>query len=121
MSNERSWGRLASGEAAPDRGLLKEFSFFASKRKGSTSDSASSGQLISLLRAFEASCHGWFWSVDQDGRLTYISDSVASALGTDPASLPGRCFSDVFAWQMVTPPVGEPSPLSWPSTPRSRR
>jgi diguanylate cyclase (GGDEF)-like protein/PAS domain S-box-containing protein len=81
----------------PDRGLLKDFPFFAGKRKGSASEGKDAHQALLLLQAFEASGHGWFWSVDQDGCLTYISESLAQALGDTSALLLGKPFSNFLA------------------------
>ena len=36
---------------------------------------------VALLRDYEQSGIGWFWSSDHEGRLTYISDCVAKSLG----------------------------------------
>jgi diguanylate cyclase (GGDEF)-like protein/PAS domain S-box-containing protein len=72
------------GPAAPDRGT-------------SASEAGNAHQLLLLLRTFEASSQGWFWSIDGDGCLTYISENVACSLSDEPALLLGRSFSDVFA------------------------
>jgi diguanylate cyclase (GGDEF)-like protein/PAS domain S-box-containing protein len=51
---------------------------------------------LALLRSFENSCQGWFWATDSVGRLTYLSESLASTLGTDPARILGSAFIDHF-------------------------
>ena len=43
-----------------------------------------------LIREFESSEKGWFWETGRDGNLSYISDSVALALGREPADLLDR-------------------------------
>jgi diguanylate cyclase (GGDEF)-like protein/PAS domain S-box-containing protein len=48
------------------------------------------------MQTFEQSAQGWFWSTDADGRLIYISNSVAQLLGTTGDTLVGARFSDVF-------------------------
>jgi diguanylate cyclase (GGDEF)-like protein/PAS domain S-box-containing protein len=48
-----------------------------------------------LIEEFESSEKGWFWETTRDGTLSYISDSVARALGRDPADLLGRPFTDL--------------------------
>ena len=50
-----------------------------------------------LLRDFEQSGQGWFWSTDVSGAITYISDSVANALGRQRAELLGQPFHTQFA------------------------
>lgn len=53
-------------------------------------------QLAELARVFERSKVGWFWSVDQDLRLTYISPEVAHRLGRSPKDLLGQPFQTLF-------------------------
>src|SRR5437667_11077183 len=48
-----------------------------------------------LIAEFENSEKGWFWETTREGMLSYISDSVARALGREPADLLGRPFTDV--------------------------
>ena len=48
-----------------------------------------------LIQEFESSEKGWFWETGRDGNLSYISESVARALGREPEDLIGRPFSDL--------------------------
>ena len=50
-----------------------------------------------LLQEFESSGKGWFWETSRDGDLTYISDSVATALGREAADLIERPFTDLIS------------------------
>ena len=50
-----------------------------------------------LIKEFESSEKGWFWETSRDGALTYISDSVASALGLEAADLLERPFTDLIS------------------------
>jgi diguanylate cyclase (GGDEF)-like protein/PAS domain S-box-containing protein len=50
-----------------------------------------------LIEEFENSEKGWFWETSRDGALTYISDSVARALGLDSADLIDRPFADLVS------------------------
>ena len=50
-----------------------------------------------LLQEFESSGKGWFWETGRDGDLTYISDSVAAALGREAGDLLGRPFTDLIS------------------------
>ena len=50
-----------------------------------------------MLQEFESSEKGWFWETDRDGTLTYISDSVARALGREPDDVIGRAFTDLIS------------------------
>src|SRR5438270_982299 len=50
-----------------------------------------------LIQEFESSEKGWFWETGRDGSLTYISESVASALGRETADLLERPFTDLIS------------------------
>ena len=50
-----------------------------------------------LLAEFESSGKGWFWETTRDGTLSYISDSVARAVGREPADLLARPFTDLIS------------------------
>jgi diguanylate cyclase (GGDEF)-like protein len=50
-----------------------------------------------LIKEFESSEKGWFWETNRDGDLSYISDSVAAALGREPADLVARPFTDLIS------------------------
>ena len=50
-----------------------------------------------LIEEFESSEKGWFWETTRDGALSYISDSVARALGRDSADLVDRPFTDLIS------------------------
>ncbi len=49
-----------------------------------------------LLRNFEESGRGWFWSTDADGRLTYISEVVCTLFGVEQSALIGTAIVDLF-------------------------
>ena len=53
-------------------------------------------QALLLLRDYEQSGQGWFWSTDGSGAITYISESVAVALGCPRAELLGKPFYSLF-------------------------
>lgn len=61
------------------------------------SSSASSKQALLLLQNFEESGRGWFWSTDDEGRITYLSESVCELLGRSSADLIGSPFTDLFS------------------------
>jgi diguanylate cyclase (GGDEF)-like protein/PAS domain S-box-containing protein len=50
-----------------------------------------------LIEEFENSEKGWFWETTRDGTLSYISESVARALGREAADLLGRPFADLVS------------------------
>ncbi len=55
------------------------------------------GRAEALLQEFESSEKGWFWETERDGALSYISDSVARALGREQDDLVGRPFTDLIS------------------------
>ncbi|MGA9581214.1 MAG: EAL domain-containing protein [Allosphingosinicella sp.] len=58
--------------------------------------SADPAEALLLMHSFELSGQGWFWATDPEGRLTYISDSIAKALGGACRSPVGSRFADLF-------------------------
>ncbi|HYX45892.1 MAG TPA: EAL domain-containing protein [Sphingomicrobium sp.] len=56
-----------------------------------------SGRAEALLQEFESSEKGWFWETERDGALSYISDSVARAIGREQDDLVGRPFTDLIS------------------------
>ncbi len=49
-----------------------------------------------LLRDYEQSGLGWFWSTDSEGRIEYISESIAKKLGKNLNELAGQPFHSLF-------------------------
>lgn len=53
-------------------------------------------QVILLLRDYETSGLGWFWSSDAEGKITYISNCVAEQLGCDRNAILGQSVQSLF-------------------------
>lgn len=53
-------------------------------------------QAILLLRDYESSGLGWFWSTDHEGKITYISDCIAERMGCPRTELLGRAVQSLF-------------------------
>ena len=53
-------------------------------------------QALLLLRDYEASGLGWFWSSDADGKITYVSNCIAERMGRDRAELLGQPIQSLF-------------------------
>lgn len=49
-----------------------------------------------LLREYEQTGQGWFWETDRQGRITYISETVAELMGTSASLLEGEPFTSLF-------------------------
>jgi diguanylate cyclase (GGDEF)-like protein/PAS domain S-box-containing protein len=50
-----------------------------------------------LIAEFESSGKGWFWETTRDGTLSYISESVAQAVGRNAEDLIDRPFTDLIS------------------------
>ncbi|MFN4114364.1 MAG: EAL domain-containing protein [Sphingomonadaceae bacterium] len=50
----------------------------------------------SILADYEETGQGWFWETDRRGQLTYLSASVAKALGKTRKALLGRPLTNLF-------------------------
>ena len=60
-------------------------------------DEAPSPAMASLiLRSYETSCIGWFWSTDANGCLTYLTRRIAPLLISDPDDIRGTPLVDLF-------------------------
>lgn len=90
------WRRPPSDVADVGQGFPKPSSLLSIERGKAASDVSVAHQAL-LLRSFEATKQGWFWSVDHHGCLTYISEDVAGLLGDAPAAFAGRPLSDLFS------------------------
>jgi diguanylate cyclase (GGDEF)-like protein/PAS domain S-box-containing protein len=92
-----SWGAGEPGTIDSNLGLLGKL---AQRSVGGTLPSAllktSSSDALLLLRNFEESGRGWFWSTDADGRLTYLSESICDKLGQSFEKVLGRHFIELF-------------------------
>jgi diguanylate cyclase (GGDEF)-like protein/PAS domain S-box-containing protein len=53
-------------------------------------------QAVLLLQDYEASGLGWFWASNGEGQLTYVSQTVADAMGCTRADLVGRPLQSLF-------------------------
>ncbi len=52
---------------------------------------------VEILREYEQAGEGWFWETDRSGRLTYVSEPTAKALGASADELFKRPFSELFS------------------------
>lgn len=52
-------------------------------------------EALQLVRQYEESGQGWFWSTNSDGRIVYLSRAVIPLLGED-AAVPGTAFAELF-------------------------
>jgi hypothetical protein len=92
---------LASAAGERPKGLLGRFGTRAPApepvpERAKNTAAIDDREAITLLRNYEDTGQGWFWSSDADGAIRYLSDSVADRLGM-PAAPQGEPFSGLFA------------------------
>ena len=88
-------GKLSSrkdGSVSTDAGP----SSFKPARAKAALPKTSSREAMLLLKNFEESGRGWFWSTDIEGRITYLSESICDKLGKGFDELAGQQFVDLF-------------------------
>ncbi len=86
-------------EHSAEEGQRGFFGLIGTRRRKPGTDAAAELQTreaLLLLRNYEESGRGWFWSTDTEGRITYITDAVAQMMGRSAASLIGTPFVELF-------------------------
>lgn len=78
------------------RGSAPDHDMSPTALRTSSRSPAASGEALLLMQNFEESRHGWFWSTDPEGRLVYLSDSVAGLLNENAGGFAGSRFADIF-------------------------
>jgi diguanylate cyclase (GGDEF)-like protein/PAS domain S-box-containing protein len=68
----------------------------AATARGGKLSGAEMQQVLQLLRDYELSGQGWFWSTDASGRIDYVSDCVVERLGKTHAEVIGQPLSSLF-------------------------
>lgn len=90
----------------------KILKYFSGTQENNSSGSVDrSTEALLLLRNFEESCKGWFWSTDRFGRLVYLSDSISRLLCDESGKLRGTAFTDLFVPADHTTAVRERLPF----------
>ncbi len=87
-----------SGNSGTGIGRLRDMLGGKSGRAASAAPLSRSEQqqAVLLLRDYESSGLGWFWSTDADGRIVYISSAIAEKLGKRREDLTGQPFHTLF-------------------------
>jgi diguanylate cyclase (GGDEF)-like protein/PAS domain S-box-containing protein len=86
-----------SGGSASPLGRFKNL--LGSRRDGGSSPEISKSgreRLLELAHDYEKSGHGWFWSTNAEGRLTYVSECVSQVLGIPGEELVGQPVQSLF-------------------------
>lgn len=90
-----------SGESASPAGGTRRFLDRWTSTKNnepveSTLPIGSPKEAVLLLRNFESSGRGWFWSTDANGNINYLSMPVLTLLNMAPADVLGKRFLSLF-------------------------
>ncbi|WP_432768226.1 MAG: EAL domain-containing protein [Sphingopyxis sp.] len=94
IESDAPGGDVAAGDG--QRGFLGKLGARMGKR-GAAPANLDTREALLLVRNYEESRRGWFWSTDASGRLTYITDAVARLIGRQGAGeLLGTPFTDLF-------------------------
>ncbi len=64
--------------------------------QGASRHAISPDEASLILRAYEESCHGWFWATDAKGCLTYLTGSVVPLVTDQPDAVLGLPIVDLF-------------------------
>jgi diguanylate cyclase (GGDEF)-like protein/PAS domain S-box-containing protein len=88
-------------EGAADEGSRGFFGKFGSRMSRQRGDAPLPVNLhtrdaLLLLQNYEESGRGWFWATDANGRITYITDTVAKLMGRSANELVGTAFTELF-------------------------
>jgi diguanylate cyclase (GGDEF)-like protein len=100
MANRSVAEKLSDAAAERPKGLLARFGNKAAPAEPAAPRVANSAldvrEAVTLLRNYEETGQGWFWSTDAEGNIRYLSDSVADRLGMSAAPF-GEAFTALFA------------------------
>lgn len=98
-------------------------SFFRTLTAGSSATTAIDGasvvrghdvqRRLALLDDFEAAGIGWIWASDPEGRLIYISDNAATALGCEAEDLLAKPLTNLFEIDPDNPTARSDRPLKF--------
>jgi diguanylate cyclase (GGDEF)-like protein len=96
MRKARIWGfgtrEAAASCSEPQEGRTS----FSSQSAGQTAPNNNPAEALLLMRNYEDSGQGWFWSTNAEGHLTYISERIARSLTEQNAGVLGSSFTDIF-------------------------
>jgi len=90
-----AWG-VSSDDASPASGTRRFLDKWTAQKNAEGDESAASKEALLLLRNFESSGRGWFWSTNADGNITYLSEPVISMLALSAADIFGKPFISLF-------------------------
>ncbi len=98
VTKKFSWNESEGADASADasRGLLARLSSRAPAPSQTIAATTSSKEAVLLLRNFEESGQGWFWSTDAAGRICYLSEAICTVLGKALTDVIGTPFVDLF-------------------------
>lgn len=98
LSGRFGWSKTEAESGSSERsgGFLGAFRSQSSDQQHGGSRAINSKDALLLLRTFEDSERGWFWSTNSQAELSYISESVCKILGKDVSELIGKPLLELF-------------------------
>lgn len=88
-------GRDSAPSAESPRGFFGKFGSRTSPKAFNPLE-RNTREALSLLQNYEDTGQGWFWSTDNSGRLTYLSEAAAEFIGKSSGNLIGTPLVDLF-------------------------
>ncbi len=76
-------------------------------------DASDAARRVELLDSFEAAGLGWFWATDARGRLIYLSENAAHALGWTDGEAIGKPLGELFIPEQADDPDKMKRPLAF--------
>lgn len=98
MTRRFAWKADGGGDAPVDgsRGFLGKLAMASASRAKPQATGRFTGEAGLLLQNFEESGRGWFWSTDDNGRVTYLSAAICEIFGRPLDELAGTPFVELF-------------------------
>ena len=100
MGTDSLTPRIGDGMAATpeiSRGFFNKLSSRIAAQSSVATPNRKTKEALLLLQNYEETRQGWFWSTDDEGRLLYLTESIAEMLGKQSGDLIGSSFIDLFA------------------------
>ena len=89
-------GEGIAGSPEISRGFFNKLSSRIAAQSSAASPNRKTKEALLLLQNYEETRQGWFWSTDAQGRLLYLTESIAEMLGKQSCDLIGSFFIDLF-------------------------
>ena len=82
-------GEGIAGSPEISRGFFNKLSSRIAAQSSVSTPNRKTKEALLLLQNYEETRQGWFWSTDDEGRLLYLTESIAEMLGKQSGDLIG--------------------------------